>query len=173
MGIPLITKEGFVGPRMIIDDYFVAGETLHSGDVVVVREDTSHPHPHLPRVYRVALGLDPKRIIGVVHTPAAMEVGEPVADAGDYVPVVICGLAKVLTSSSLKIGEMVSPSGSIDFLAQDLTKTAASVVGTEAPGSEPVIGRCLEEIEIPRHSVEILVDISGTLLHSTPANAED
>ena len=31
MGIPILTSEGFVGQRWIIDDYFQGGETLHSG----------------------------------------------------------------------------------------------------------------------------------------------
>ena len=31
MGIPILTSEGFVGQRWIIDDYFRAGETLSRG----------------------------------------------------------------------------------------------------------------------------------------------
>ena len=37
MGIPILTSEGFVGQRWIIDDYFRAGERLYAGDVAVVR----------------------------------------------------------------------------------------------------------------------------------------
>ena len=32
MTIPVLTSEGFVGQRLIVDDYFVASETLNVGD---------------------------------------------------------------------------------------------------------------------------------------------
>ena len=51
MGIPILTSEGFVGQRWIIDDYFRAGETLHAGDVVAVQQGSASQGNH-PRCSR-------------------------------------------------------------------------------------------------------------------------
>ena len=81
MGIPILTSEGFVGQRWIIDDYFQAGETLHAGDVVVVRQRATSPF--LPRVFKATS--HKQRVIGIVHTPASKQVGDKVAGTGTTV----------------------------------------------------------------------------------------
>ena len=44
MGIPILTSEGFVGQRWIVDDYFEAAEAIYCGDVVTVAQDTASPY---------------------------------------------------------------------------------------------------------------------------------
>ena len=110
MGIPILTSEGFVGQRWIIDDYFRAGETLHCGDVAVIRGTTN------PRVYK-ATSSHKGRVIGIVHTPAAKEVGDQMATTGtasaddEYVPIVVKGVAKTLCTASINVGDPVMASG--------------------------------------------------------------
>ena len=109
MGIPILTSEGFVGQRWIIDDYFRAGETLHCGDVVAVRQRTTSPHE--PRVFKATT--HGGRVIGIVHTPAAKEVGDEMATTGttaaedEFVPVVVKGIAKALSAGAISVGDPV------------------------------------------------------------------
>ena len=115
MGIPILTSEGFLGQRWIIDDYFRAGETLHAGDVVAVKKRSATST--LPRVFK-ATGSHEKRVIGIVHTPASKVVREQMAttgateDADEYVPVVVKGIAKTLSGGAIGVGDPVMASGS-------------------------------------------------------------
>ena len=115
MGIPILTSEGFLGQRWIIDDYFKVGEMLLAGDVVVVKERSTTSA--LPRVFK-ATSSHEKRVIGIVHTPASKVVGEQMAttgateDADEYVPVVVKGIAKTLSGGAIGVGDPVMASGS-------------------------------------------------------------
>ena len=81
MGEPILTSEGFAGRRIIIDDYFQAGETLYAGDVVAIQQASIDRGSH-PRIFRIAGDADVRRVIGVVHTPAGKEVGDQMATTG-------------------------------------------------------------------------------------------
>ncbi len=176
-GIAILTSEGFVGQRLIIDDYFVAGESLNAGDVVGIRQDFNYPYH--PRVYRTNSSLDPKRIIGIVHTPPSKTVGDPIASLGELVPIVVHGVAKALTAGPIGVGDSVSPSrrvgslyyspGITDPLAYRPEDAVATVKATVNPDIEPVIGRCLTPATAPNRVVDVLVDIAGTFPHGTPS----
>ena len=117
MGIPILTSEGFVGQRWIIDDYFRAGETLHAGDVVGVQQGSAS-QGNLPRVFKIDGDVDKRRVIGIVHTPASKSVGDQVATAGatraedEFVPIVVKGIAKTLCTTAIGVGDPVMASGS-------------------------------------------------------------
>ena len=111
MGIPILTSEGFVGQRWIIDDYFQAGETLHAGDVVGVQQGSASQGNH-PRVFKIDGDVDKRRVIGIVHTPAAKQVGDEMASDGDHVAIVVKGIAKALCTTSIGVGDPVMASGS-------------------------------------------------------------
>lgn len=104
MGIPILTSEGFVGQRWIIDDYFRAGETLHCGDVAVIRGT-------IPQVYK-ATPTEERRVIGIVHTPSTKSVGDEAATRGKYVSIVVKGIAKALCTTDVGVGDPVMASGS-------------------------------------------------------------
>ena len=135
MGIPILTSEGFLGQRWIIDDYFRAGETLHAGDVVVVKERSITSA--LPRVFK-ATGSHEKRVIGIVHTPAGKRVGEQMAttgateDADEYVPVVVKGIAKTLSGGAIDVGDPVMASGSSTTPTAPAGVTPAPTLGAVA-----------------------------------------
>ena len=151
-GKPILTGEGFVGQRFIVDDYFRAGETLRAGDVVAIRQDPDQDnHPRLFRVIIGSGGTEPSRLIGIVHTPPAMDVGGVLASAGQFVPVVVQGIAKTHSSETIGIGVPVTPSGSI-----------ASSVARVKPAREgdPVVGRCLSSATTANENVDILVDLA-------------
>ena len=135
MGIPILTSEGFLGQRWIIDDYFRAGETLHAGDVVVVRQRTTSPYD--PRVFK-ATGTHEKRVIGIVHTPAGKRVGDQMATTGakvaddQYVPVVVKGIAKTLSGGAIGVGDPVMASGSSTTPTAPAGVTPAPTLGAVA-----------------------------------------
>ena len=156
MGIPILTSEGFVGQRMIIDDYFQAGETLHAGDVVIVRQRSTAPY--LTRVYK-ATSDHQRRVIGIVHTPAGKEVGDKVAGAGNLVCIVVQGLAQALTARAIGVGDPVTPSGN-SGPAPDNTNFVARV-GLSTSNQDALIGRALTETRGANQEVDILVDIAG------------
>lgn len=116
MGIPILTSEGFVGQRWIVDDYFQAGETLHAGDVVGIKQDSESRGNH-PKVFKMDGSVDKRRVIGVVHTPSGRQVGDQVATTGttaaedDYVGIVTKGIAKALSNGSIGVGDPVIPAG--------------------------------------------------------------
>ena len=80
MGIPILTSEGFIGRRFIIDDYFRAGDTLRAGDVAGVQQDPNQDDH--PRLFKITLGVDPRRVVGVVHTPPALSLGSSIETEG-------------------------------------------------------------------------------------------
>ena len=99
-----------MGKTWIIDDYFQAGETLHCGDVAVVRERPAPPNvpnqPAVPRVYKAAVA-NKGRVIGIVHTPPGKAVGDQIATRNaapaqdEFVPIVVKGVAKTLTTDMI------------------------------------------------------------------------
>ena len=107
MGIPILTSEGFVGQRWIVNDYFRVGETLHAGDVVAFQQG---PRQSARRVWKISERTqlipphtirwtpDSSRVIGIVHTPEYKQVGDRVAQGNEYVPIVIEGIAKALSN---------------------------------------------------------------------------
>ena len=141
--VPTITNEGFLGQRWIIDDYFKAGETLHAGDVVVVKKRSATST--LPRVFK-ATGSHQKRVIGIVHTPASKVVGEQMAttgsttDADEYVPVVVKGIAKTLSGGAMGVGDPVMASGS--------SATPTAPAATPAP----ILGAVATVVDASTHS---------------------
>ena len=147
MGIPILTSEGFVGQRWIIDDYFQAGETLHAGDVVGIKKDLAARGGH-PRVFKVDSS-NKFRVIGIVHTPAAKAVGDEMARTGatasadGFVPVVVKGVAKALTAGSIGVGDPVMASGT-SASPTGKTTSVATVVGSnyhEHSPNSPADGR--------------------------------
>ena len=133
--MPRLSTEGFVGQRWIIDDYFKAGETLHAGDVVVVKKRSATST--LPRVFK-ATSTHEKRVIGIVHTPAGKRVGEQMAttgattDADEYVPVVVKGIAKTLSGGAIGVGDPVMASGSSTTPTAPAGVTPAPTLGAVA-----------------------------------------
>ena len=111
MGIPILTSSGFVGQRWIIDDYFQAGETLRAGDVAGIKQGPAS-QSNLPRVFKIDGNVDARRVIGIVHTPTGMDVGDQVATSGDYVQIVLSGVAKALSAGAIGVGDPVVPSES-------------------------------------------------------------
>ena len=133
MGIPILTSEGFVGQRWIIDDYFRAGETLHCGDVVVVRQRAASPYE--PRVFK-ATPTHERRVIGIVHTPSAKKVGDKAADSGGHVSIVVKGIAKTLCTTSIGVGDPVMASGA-SASPTGKTSSVATVVQASTHNHSP------------------------------------
>ena len=131
-----------MGKSWIIDDYFRAGEPLHCGDVAVMRERPPSPNVQgespVPRVYKA--GADNKgRIIGIVHTPSGKAVGDRIATRStahsqdEFVPIVVKGVAKTLTTGMVGLGDPVMASGA---RARPKGK-AAGVAAVEAVNNAP------------------------------------
>ena len=164
MGIPILTSEGFVGQRWIVDDYFRAGETLYAGDVVGVKQDSLSRGSH-PRVFKVTSPGEVRRIIGVVHTPTGKQVGDQVATTGatvaqdDFVPVVVQGVAQALSAVALGVGDPVTPSANSGNPPGKSSLVAR--VGAVTTGRDTFIGRCLSVTPGPNQVADILVDIAG------------
>ncbi len=137
MGIPILTSEGFVGQRWIIDDYFQAGETLHAGDCVCVIVDIADP-----RVKKLHLGRPESKVIGIVHTPAGKQVGDEVAQAGNYVSIVTKGIAKALSGGQINIGDPVIPSEDTGTGpgGNSVARVAQSTASQTGPGDSHVHG---------------------------------
>ena len=122
MSVPILRSDGFSGQRWIIDDYFQAGETLHCGDVVVVREKSTTSSD--PRVFKATTSDDKGRVIGIVHTPEGKVVGDPAAmpettseeeddvTPAEMVSIVVKGVAKTLSSGPIGVGDPVITAGS-------------------------------------------------------------
>ena len=164
MGIPILTSEGFVRQRWIVDDYFQAGETLYAGDVVGVKQDSLSRGSH-PRVFKVTSPGEVRRIIGVVHTPTGKQVGDQVATTGatvaqdDFVPVVVQGVAQALSAVALGVGDPVTPSANSGNPPGKSSLVAR--VGAVTTGRDTFIGRCLSVTPGPNQVADILVDIAG------------
>ena len=107
MGIPILTSAGFVGQRWIIDDYFQAGETIYSGEVVKMLADADSE----PKLFKVDGGHQRDKVIGVVHTPPGEVVGGVTYEVNDFVPVVVQGIAKAVSYEAIEVGDPVVPSG--------------------------------------------------------------
>ena len=159
MSIPILTSEGFVGQRWIVDDYFLAGETLHCGDVVGVRQGDSSQGRH-PRVFKIRHDANRQRVIGFVHTPAGQNVGDQAGAVGEAVPVVVQGVAQALSDGIAGVGDPVTPGASVGELAADLTFNPAARVKLAAAG-DPIAGRCLSVGSGSEQVIEVLVDIAG------------
>ncbi len=156
-GNPILTSEGLVGRRMVVNDYFEAGEILHAGDVAVVRQLTS-PSPSLPGVYK-ASGDHKQRVVGIVHTSAGKQVGDVMATAGQPVPIVVRGIAKALSGGGLNIGDPVASS------ATRLTvpgKGRVAAVVSPSAGNPDILGKCLTQGTIANRVIDVLVNIGGT-----------
>ena len=152
MGIPILTSEGFVGQRLIVDDYFTAGETLHAGDVVGIKQEASNPFD--PKVYKMVSTMDDWRVIGIVHTPSAKSIGDSVATDGQIVPIVIQGVAKAKSAAAIGVGDSVTPYEHND-------STTVSRVETADASTDLIVGRCLTVTEGAGEELDVLVDISG------------
>ena len=164
MGEPILTSEGFAGRRIIIDDYFQAGETLYAGDVVAIQQASIDRGSH-PRIFRIAGDADVRRVIGVVHTPAGKEVGDQMATTGatpaddEYVSIVVQGLAKVLSARAIQVGDPLTPSDNAWYPNGKNTQVAR--VGLAATSYDAFIGRCLSATSGPNQVADILVDVAG------------
>ena len=154
MGIPILTSEGFAGQRLIIDDYFEAGETLYAGDVAVVRL-----HSNSARIFRPSSS-HARRVIGIVHTPASKEVGDEVAREDDLVAIVTHGIAKAFSGENMSVGDPVAPSTT---RATPSGKSSMSTVVKTDSDAPNTLGRCLSYMGAAdtNEVVEILVDIAG------------
>ncbi len=162
MGIPVLTSEGFSGRRVIIDDYFQAGETLHAGDVAVIRQQAASPH--LPRVYKSNASHE-QRVIGIVHTPEGMQVGEEAATAEGFVPIVVQGVAKALSGRAIGVGDLVAST------SRQLRAPGGDNVATviRATTQDPdIVGRCLSVADSAYDVVDILVDLASVAPAPTP-----
>ena len=168
MGIPILTSEGFVGQRWIVNDYFRAGETLHAGDVVAFQQG---PRQSAGRVWKISERTqlipphtirwtpDSSRVIGIVHTPEYKQVGDRVAQGNGYVPIVIEGIAKALSNGSIGVGDPVIPSR--DTGTGPGGNSVARVA--ESPSeANSIVGRCLTVTTEANEEVDILVDLAGT-----------
>ena len=174
MGIPILTSEGFVGQRWIVDDYFRAWETLYAGDVVGVKQDSLSRGSH-PRVFKVTSPGEVRRIIGVVHTPTGKQVGDQVATTGatvaqdDFVPVVVQGVAQA-SAVALEVGDPVTPSANSDYPPrQDPPGHLVARVGLVTSSRDTFIGRCLRVTPGANQIADILVDIAGGYDSAIPA----
>ena len=170
MGIPILTSEGFVGQRWIIDDYFQAGEALHAGDVVGIKQAATERGSH-PRVFKATS--HKQRVIGIVHTPASKQVGNEVASAGttaaqdDYVPIVVQGIAKALSGGGIGVGDPVVPSGNTATgpATGAGTGSVATVVGIGATTDSNIVGRSLSNVSAASQ-IDVLVDLAGNNDHT-------
>ena len=93
-GFPILTVEGFVGRKWVIDDYFIAGENLHCGDVVCIKDISG------AKVYRITINNDKRRVIGIVNTPKSFNVGDVITATNELVPIVISGITKAVADTS-------------------------------------------------------------------------
>ncbi len=148
MGIPILTSEGFVGQRLIVDDYFTAGEELLAGDVVGIKADGSDP-----KVYKMTSTMDDWRVIGIVHTPSAKSVGDDIASDGQLVPIVIQGVAKAKSAAAIGVGDSVTPYEHND-------SATVSRVETATASTDLIVGRCLTVTPGADQDIEVLVDIA-------------
>ncbi len=163
ISMPRLSAEGFVGQRWIIDDYFRAGETLHAGDVVVVRQRTASPY--LPRVFK-ASSSHKQRVIGIVHTPTGKEVGDQMAatgvthDTDEYVPIVTQGIAKAFSGENMGAGDPVASS---TVRATPSGKSEMSTVVKADAQDAYIVGRCLTPMltTVTNEVVDVLVDLAG------------
>ena len=173
MSTPMLTSEGFVGQRMVINDYFRAGETLHAGDVVIARQRSASPY--LTRVYQ-ATGPHKQRVIGIVHTPAGKQVGDRVATTGataaedEFVPVVVQGIAQALSGEAIGVGDTVaSTNGAMRGPARSSGAGTVAVV-VRADAQDPnIVGKCLTSANSAQDVVDILVDLAGPIAAATSA----
>ena len=149
MGIPILTSEGFVGQRLIVDDYFTAGEELLAGDVVGIKADGSDP-----KVYKMTSTMDDWRDIGIVHTPSAKAFGDDMASGGKLVPIVVQGVAKAKSAKAISVGDSVTPCKHND------SKTV-SRVETATESTDLIVGRCLTVTPEANQVIDVLVDIAG------------
>ena len=164
MGIPILTSDGFVGQRWIVDDYFRAGETLYAGDIVCVKQDAISRGSH-PRVFKVTSAGEVRRIVGIVHTQAGKQVGDQVATTGatvaqdEFVPIVVQGVAQALSAVALGVGDPVTPSANSGTPSGKSQLVAR--VGAVTTNRDTYIGRCLSVTPGPNQVADILVDIAG------------
>ena len=154
---------GYPGPtdsvfarRMIIDDFFVAGEPLSTGDVVGVNEDPSCPGE--PFVFKAFGQTGPHRVIGVVHTPFHHDVGDLIAPKSQLVPVVVHGLARCMSASPIGVGDPVTPDNSLQARPQ---KEPVARVKKSTQRDETILGRSVTSASGPGQGIELLIDASG------------
>ena len=181
MPAPTFSSEGFRGERWIVDDYFTAGHALHAGDVVCVRDSggsSSAAVPRgapVPRVYKVSGEVDKRRVIGIVHTPANRDVGDSMASSGEYVPIVVLGIAKALSTGSMAIGEPLIASGD-KSTAPDKTVEVATLVASPShnhsvtPDGKTGEGESDREALVHTVAVEVVPPSSTSSSTSGPPN---
>lgn len=135
MSIPILTSEGVVGRRFLIDDYFRAGETLHYGDVVGIKQSPAHSNN--PRLFKLGPSFgNAFRVIGVIHTPAGKNVGDQAATGagdGDLVTT-FCpkGIVQCVVLEPIGAGDPVTAS---KYLVNGVAAVAAATTHTH-----PLIG---------------------------------
>ena len=156
MPVPVLTNEGFEGRRIIIDDYFHAGEVLSAGDVVGIQQ--GRQSQNLPRLFKMKDGVDLRRVIGIVHTGSDESLGDRSVGKDDPVPLVVRGLAQAGAEGKLSIGDPVTPAMKTDTFSGHplaLVKKATSADG-------PIVGRSLSNTGTAGGEITVLVDVSGT-----------
>ena len=136
MGVPILTSDGIVGQRIIVDDYYKAGETLKAGESVAFAQDPNTPF--LPTVWRVdddgSAHQDGERCIGVIYSAPGDTPGTTVkGNAGDLVPVVILGITKAISDGAIGVGDACVGAN-----------TLGRVVGTATPTAGKIFGKCLK-----------------------------
>ena len=156
MPVPVLTNEGFEGRRIIIGDYFHAGEVLSAGDVVGIQQ--GRQSRNLPRLFKMKDGVDLRRVIGIVHTGSDESLGDRSVGKDDPVPLVVRGLAQAGADGKLSIGDPVTPAMKTDTFSGHplaLVKKATSA-------DEPIVGRSLSNTGTAGGEITVLVDVSGT-----------
>ena len=167
MKMPVLTASGFEGRRIIIDDYFKAGQDLNAGDVVGIKDTTDGP-----RLLRIApQGAAANQVIGVVLTPSGGRVGDRVAPSGESVPVVVKGVTKAFTAESMGVGDPVAPAGSWATASQGYAVARIKKAGS----GDTILGRCLSTTPLDHPAnqvVDIIVDIAGVGIGSPTKEIE-
>ena len=98
--------------------------------------------------------------MGIAHTPSAKSVGDKLCEAGDYVQVVVFGVAKAKLYNTAGVGDPVAVSpvkGKVQQAyghSHALTSGAAS---TEVDLLE-VVGKCLSDGGVADSVVDIFVN---------------
>ena len=129
-----------------------------AGDVVGVKPESDQADT--PALFRMNSGMEPHMLIGIVHTPRAKSVGEQVASATDFVPVVVQGLAKALALLDVGVGDSVTP----EIPSEDPEEDSRSRVKKATTQIDPIVGRCVSAEPVTEESenrvIDLLVDIT-------------
>ncbi len=155
MPVPVLTSEGFEGRRIIIDEYFRAGEILAAGDVLGIQQAPNSLN--LPRLFKMKEGVDVRRVIGIVHTKSDESLGDRSTGKDDPVQLVVRGLAQASATGAVSIGDPLTPAMETKFLKGH----PVALVKKATSADEPIIGRSLANAEKSGEEITVLVDVSG------------